>query len=141
MPLKVKVHRLPEFTSLKATGEATFEDFVQLIDRLAEETRQRGDKRLLVDLLDVGGELKFTEHFQIGERAAVRLTHLEKVASVVPETKLTRTSEKVALTRGFQLRVFSSMTEAIRWLSQAPGPKAMHEPTLPASTLRRNPVR
>ena len=121
MPLTAKVHRLPEFTSLKVTGDATLGDFVQLIDRMADDSSQRGDKRVLVDLLDVGGELKFTEHVQMGERAGQRLQHLEKVASVVPAAKLTRTSEKVAQTHGLQLRVFSSMTEAIRWLSQAQG--------------------
>lgn len=132
MPLKFKVHRLPEFTSLKVVGDATLEDFVQLIDEMAEQSRQRGDKRVLVDLLDVGGELKFTEHFQMGERAALRLQHLEKVASVVPAAKITRTSEKVARTHGLHLRVFSSMTEAIRWLSEAQGPRAEQRTAEPA---------
>ena len=133
MPLTAKIHRLPEFTSLKVTGDATLGDFVQLIDRMADESRKRGDKRILVDLLDVGGDLKFTEHFQMGERAALRLQHLEKVASVVPVGKLTRTSEKVALTQGLQLRVFSSMTEAIRWLSQAQGPRPVQRTVEPAN--------
>ena len=132
MSLTVKVHHLPEFTSLKVIGDATLEDFVQLIEHMAHESRQRGDKRVLVDLLDVGGELKFTEHFQMGERAALRLQHLEKMASVVPAAKLTRTSEKVAQTHGLQLRVFSSMTEAIRWLSQAPGPRTAKAAAEPA---------
>ena len=133
MPLTVKIHRLPEFTSLKAIGDATLGDFVQLIDGMADESRRRGDRRLLVDLLDVGGELKFTEHFQMGERAALRLQHLEKVASVVPAAKLTRTSEKVAQTHGLQLRVFTSMTEAIRWLSQAQGPRTDQRTAEPAN--------
>lgn len=123
MPLTFKVHRLPEFTSLKVVGDATLGDFLHLIDEMAEESRRRGDKRMLVDLLDVGGELKFTEQFQMGERAALRLQHLEKMASVVPAAKLTRTSEKVAQTQGLQLRVFSSMNEAIRWLSRAQEPR------------------
>lgn len=133
MPLTAKIHRLPEFTSLKVTGDASLSDFVQLIDDMADESRRRGDKRILVDLLDVGGDLKFTEHFQMGERAALRLQHLEKVASVVPVGKLTRTSEKVALTQGLQLRVFSSMTEAIRWLSQAQGPRPVQRTVEPAN--------
>jgi len=132
MPLKFKVHRLPEFSSLKVVGEATLGDFVQLIDEMAEDSRRRGDKRLLVDLLDVGGELKFTEHFQMGERAALRLQHLEKVASVVPPAKITRTSEKVAQTHGLQLRVFTSMNEAIRWLSHTPGPRTEQRTAEPA---------
>ena len=43
--------------------------------------------------------------------------HLEQLASIVPADQITRTSEKVALKKGLQLHVFTSMTEAIRWLS------------------------
>ena len=113
----IRIRRLREFTSLKVTGRASLADFVDLITRMGEETRRCGDRRVLVDLLEVQGDLKFTEHFQIGEEAARGLRHLQKVASVVPEEKITRTSEKVALMQGLQLRVFTSMTEAIHWLS------------------------
>jgi hypothetical protein len=40
-----------------------------------------------------------------------------KTAFIVPASQITHTSEKVALKQGLQLRVFTSMTEAIRWLS------------------------
>jgi hypothetical protein len=117
--LEVSVHRLPEFTSVKLSGPATIDDFVQVIRGMAAESRRLGDRRMLVDQLDIPTRLKFTEHFRIGEEVAAHLHHLEKLASVVPADQITHTSEKIALQQGLQLRVFTSMREAIRWL-QAP---------------------
>lgn len=93
--------------------------FIELIESLARETREHGDKRVLVDLLGVQGQLKFTEHFQLGDAIARQMRHLEKFASIVPRDKATHTSEKVAVMQGFQLRVFTSVGDAIRWLEEA----------------------
>jgi hypothetical protein len=120
MSLNATIQHQPDFVSIKITGPASLDDFVDLIATVGEQTRQRGDKRVLVDLLGVEGDMKFTEHFQLGSQAAQHLRHLDRMASVVPEDKITRTSEKVALKQGFQLRVFTSMSEAVEWLSQAP---------------------
>jgi hypothetical protein len=57
---------------------------------------------------------------RIGEAAAKQLKHVERLASIVPADQITRTSEKVAVKQGLQLRVFTSMTEAIRWLLEPP---------------------
>jgi hypothetical protein len=121
-PFEVTVHRLQDFTSVKVTGHATLAAFAQLILKVGAQTRNRGDKRVLVDLLGVEGQLKFTEHFRLGEEAAAHLQHLDKVASVVPVDKITHTSEKAAVQQGLQLRVFTSMNDAIRWLSEGPPP-------------------
>lgn len=117
-PLQASIRRLDEFTSVKVTGSASLAAFTQLICDMGEETRRRGDTRVLVDLLDVEGDMKFTDHFQMGEEAAKRLQHLEKLASVVPSDKITHTTEKVALMQGLQLRVFTSINDAIRWLAR-----------------------
>ncbi len=117
MPLQVRVQRLPEFTSVKVSGPATLPEFVAFIAEFGAESHRHGDKRVLVDLLEVQNRFRFTDHFQIGEAAARELKHLERLASIVPASQITRTSEKVAVKHGLQLRVFTSMTEAIRWLS------------------------
>jgi hypothetical protein len=117
MPLQTQIHRSNEFATLKVTGPATLTDFVAFIAELGEITRAHGDKRLLVDLLDVENEFRFTDHFLIGEEAARQLKHLERVASVVPEAEITHTSEKVAVKHGLQLQVFTSMKQAIAWLT------------------------
>lgn len=120
--LEVSVHRLPEFVSVKLSGPATIEDFVRLIGEMGAESRRLGDRRMLVDQLDIPVTLKFTDHFRIGEEVARHLAHLEKLATVVPPDKITRTSEKVALRQGMQLRVFTGINDAIRWL-QEPRPR------------------
>lgn len=115
---EVSIHRLPEFTSVKLSGPATLDDFVTLIQGMAGESRRLGDRRMLVDQLEITTTLKFTDHFRIGEEVARHMQHLEKMASVVPSEKITHTSEKVALQQGMRLRVFTSMTDAIHWLGE-----------------------
>jgi hypothetical protein len=117
MHLQTQIRREADFTTLKVTGPATLGDFVSFIAELGEITRTHGDKRLLVDLLDVENEFRFTDHFLIGEEAARHLKHLERVASLVPEAEITHTSEKVAVKQGLQLQVFTSMKQAIAWLT------------------------
>ena len=119
MSLDAKILRSPQFTSVTISGPASLDDFVGLMNTLGEQTRREGDKRVLVNLLGVEGELKFTDHFQLGSQAAQLLRHLDKLASVVPADKITHTSEKVALKQGFQLRVFTSVDEAARWLGES----------------------
>jgi hypothetical protein len=119
MSLDAKICRSPQFTSVTISGPASLDDFVGLMNTLGEQTRRAGDKRVLVNLLGVEGELKFTDHFQLGSQAAQLLRHLDKLASVVPPGKITHTSEKVALKQGFQLRVFTSADEAVRWLGES----------------------
>lgn len=118
MPLQTTIRRLPEFASVKISGPATLAAFVAFIAELGENTRRHADTRVLLDLLDVENDFRFTDHFQIGEAAARELKHLERIATIVLASQITRTSEKVAVKQGLQLRVFTSMTEAIRWLSQ-----------------------
>ncbi len=71
---------------------------------------------MLVDLRAVHGALAFTEQFRLGQIVASELGFLQKLASVVPQDRITRTSEKVALSMGMQLRVFTDMEEAAQWL-------------------------
>jgi hypothetical protein len=124
MAFEPEIQRLAEFTLCKVVGPASMDDFATLIVAMGEATQKAGDKRVLVDLLGVEGEMKFTDHFQIGQMVAQYMRHLDRIASVVPEDKITRTSEKVAVKQGMQLRVFTSMNEAIRWLGEGLQPAA-----------------
>src|SRR4051812_11942610 len=104
-PFEFTVRRLPGYVCVTVSGQATLDDFVNLIETMAFETRQHRDRRALVNLLGVANELKFTDHFQIGEQAARKLQNLDRLASVVPTERITHTSERVAQHQGMQLRV------------------------------------
>jgi hypothetical protein len=119
MPLHFDSRRFPRFVRYDAAGEASLEDMKHFVDAVEESTRASGDRRVLVDLTAVRENLKFTDHYAIGELVARRLAHLERLASLVPATRRTGTSEKVANTQGTLLRVFVEEGAAVSWLEEA----------------------
>jgi len=117
-PLHFETRRLPLFVRFDVTGEGSFDDMKKLIDAVEETTRAGGDRRILVDLTRVSENLKFTDHYALGELVARRLGHLERLASLVPPPRRTGTSEKVANAQGTALRVFVDEAAATAWLEE-----------------------
>jgi len=116
MTFKLVYRHGPKMALAEVTALAFLESAEPVLRQLEQRTRQHGDKRLLVNLMDVVGTFGPQEQQAIGMLAARHLSHLEKLASLVPEDKITRVSEQVAQSAGMQLRVFTSLTEAVAWL-------------------------
>jgi hypothetical protein len=108
----------PAFSVVEVTALAFVEDAGPALQEMADHTRAHGDRRLLINLTDVVGTFGLEEQRTIGVLAHRHLTHLEKVASLVPPEKLTRVSEKAARAEGMQLKVFTELAPAIAWLSR-----------------------
>ena len=106
----------PTFAVVEVTSLAFLENAEPALREIAERTRQQGDRRLLINLLDVVGTFGPDQHREIGLLAYRYLSHLEKVASLVPPDKITRVSEAAAQAQGLQLRVFTELADAIDWL-------------------------
>jgi hypothetical protein len=106
--------------SAYAVAELTALAFVEsaepVLRGIREKTRKHGDRRLLINLLDVVGTFGPDEQHRIGLLAFQYLSHLEKVASLVPADKLTRVSEAAARAQGMELRVFTNFGDAVDWL-------------------------
>ena len=117
MTFVVVTERLAEYVRITVEGEASIKDFVDLVLTTEQETVYWSDRRLMVDLRGLGGQLDPAEQVFLGELVAQNLSHLERVASVVPADQITRNSENAARQLGMQLRVFSSEAEAAAWLS------------------------
>jgi hypothetical protein len=96
---------------------AFIEESVAVLEELARRTRETGARRLLINLLDVVGTFGREEQQTIGLLAHRHLAHLERVASLVPEDKITRVSEAAARSQGMELRVFTALPEALAWLT------------------------
>ena len=116
MAFRLTLTRAPKLTVAEVSGLAFFEDAPAVLMSIERETREHGDTRLLLNLLDVVGTFGPAEHQQLGEMVARHLSHLEKVASLVPADKITRISERAAEARGMQLRVFTTLIESVGWL-------------------------
>lgn len=118
MTLHYQISRCPGYVRFDATGDAALEDMNAFVEMVAAATRADGTRRVLVDLTRVRENLKFTDHYAIGELVARRLAHLQRLASLVPGERRTGTSEKVANSQGTLLRVFVDEAQAIAWLEE-----------------------
>jgi hypothetical protein len=108
--------RGPAFAVVEVTALAFMENAEPVLRDIAERTRQHGDRRLLVNLVDVVGTFGTDQQREIGLLAYKYLSHLEKVASLVPPEKITRVSEAAAREQGMELRVFTRLGDAMDWL-------------------------
>ena len=106
----------PAYAVAEITALAFLESAEPILRDIAQQTRMHGDRRLLINLMDVVGTFGADEQQRIGLLAFQYLSHLEKVASLVPPEKLTRVSEAAARAQGMELRVFTRFGEALDWL-------------------------
>ena len=106
----------PQFSVVEVTSLAFLENAEPVLREVAQHTREHQDRRLLINLLDVVGTFGPEEQRTIGLLAFQYLAHLEKVASLVQPDKITRQSEAAAQAQGLQLRVFTTLADAIEWL-------------------------
>ena len=116
MAFTIQLSRLPGYVRVQVAGAASIREFVELISTIGQETVYWSDRRVLVDVRQVEGELTPTEQIFLGELIAQDLAHIERVASIVPPARLTRNSERAAQELGSQLRVFDNENEALAWI-------------------------
>lgn len=116
MPFQFRYKHGAAMSVVEVTGLAFAEEAEEVVLAIQARTREQGDRRLLIDLTDVVGTLGEREHQGLGVLAARHLSHLERVASLVPEDKITRVSEAAAVGQGLALKVFTDLTDAVDWL-------------------------
>lgn len=121
MAFTTHITRHPGYVQVEVGGPTSIGDFVALISTVGQETVYWSDRRVLVDLRQVEGALSETEQIFLGELVAQDLSHIERMASVVPTAQITRNSENAAREMGSQLRVFDDPTEALAWLQDDAG--------------------
>ena len=130
MPFSIEIHRRPGFVHFEFRGTASLPDFVEGVGVVETETLFWGDRCALFDLCGVDGELPPEDQVFLGELVGRNLSHLYRLASVVPPDRLTRRSETAARDMGVRLRVFTDADEAAGWLSQGfqeSAPALLHE--------------
>lgn len=119
MNFDVAIVRTASYVRVTVTGTPVISELLSLIHLLGVESETWRDDRVLVDLRSVATEYTRHEQFRIGEETAASLSHMEKIASVVPTERITRVSEKTARRMGANLCVFDNEAAAIRWLAEA----------------------
>lgn len=122
MSFDLAIDRTAQFVRVTVTGKPSLGQMLSLIHLLGVESETWLDDKVLVDLRGVLTPFDHAEQFRIGEEAAASLSHMERIASVVPTERVTRVSEKAARRNGTNVRVFDDETAAVAWLT-APRPE------------------
>jgi hypothetical protein len=118
MNFDVAIDRGRTFVRVTITGQPEIGELLSMIHLLGVESETWKDDRVLVDLRRVDTPFTRHEQFRIGEEAAASLSHMEKIASVVPRERITRVSEKTARRMGANVHVFDNEFAALAWLHE-----------------------
>jgi chromosome condensin MukBEF MukE localization factor len=116
MDFDVAIDATAHFVRVTVSGAPDIGEVLSMIHLLGVESETWEDHRLLVDLRGVRTPFSRLEQFRIGEEAAASLSHMDRIASLVPPERVTRVSEKAAQRNGTNVRVFDDEREAVGWL-------------------------
>ena len=119
MNFDVVIERGPVYVRVTVSGQPEIGELLAMIHLLGVESETWEEDRVLVDLRRVDTIFTRYEQFRIGEEAAASLSHMEKIASVVPPERITRVSQKTARRMGANVTVFSDEKAAVVWLREA----------------------
>lgn len=117
MPIKREIALIGEHLLLTATGN--YENTAEIkekMDDLAGIADSFNVYTIIIDFSYVKGEMTALEKFEMGEYAARLWGFRLKVALIYRAGENTGMFENVAVNRGGNIRVVSSMQEAIEWL-------------------------
>lgn len=116
MNLRFDVEHRHAYSVVRVEGEPSLGQFLSFLHLIGVETTGWKVQRVLFDLRRVKTLSTFTEHDAIGDEAARRLSHLQRVASLVEPHRSTRPSGKAARRAGMNLMVFTDEEAAVAWL-------------------------
>jgi hypothetical protein len=114
MKIAPRFERQPRYLKAIFSGDAALAESVDMMQLVRHSTIEFGDTRLLVDLRQLHESFQPDDEVKLGLHLVKAFAHLQKVASLVPPGRRTRTSEKAA--GPFPFRVFVSEDEAVAWL-------------------------
>jgi hypothetical protein len=116
MSFDVSIAPMAHYMRVTVTGEPSLDQLLSMIHLMGVESETWPRDKVLVDLRGVVTPFSRPDQFRIGEEAAASLSHMDRIASLVPPGRVTRVSEKAARRNGTNVRVFDAESEAVDWL-------------------------
>ena len=101
-------------------GEFSIEAGKQCVDRMAEACAKRDRSKVLLDCRKMTGNMPVFERFKVAEYGATKRDRIERLALLNREDVVLPDNfvENVATNRGMDMKVFTDLEEAIRWLNK-----------------------
>ena len=106
------------FLIAKVSGEFSLRAMLSIVEKIAAEARARHAQRVLLESLEVTGDIPDIDRYELAKRAADMLRHVERLAIVRPaHLRYTRFGIDVAHNRGLDIRAFVDAKTAEDWLN------------------------
>jgi hypothetical protein len=100
-----------------ASGEYTIDWFIELIGEIARRAVQQQAACILLDVRELNGIVSFVDRYRAGYKAAESWILIPvAVVGTTPFIDPGRLGETVARNRGVNVKVFTDITDAERWL-------------------------
>jgi hypothetical protein len=124
MSLRTKIIKRKEYLVANFAGQGTLDEISRQFSGLAEQCRVAKLNKLLINISALKGTLTVAARYQAGERAVTFLSDGIKLAVVgtTEQKDPGLLGELVARNRGVNVRVFTDLAEAKRWLLEKAQP-------------------
>ena len=106
----------PRYLAARLDGLVSPAAWEEVLRQLEAAIAPTNVDRLLLDLTAIVGWLGQPERQAVGGLMATRFAKMKKVALVIQAVKITGVVENEAQRRGLNLKIFSDMQEAERWV-------------------------
>lgn len=116
MLFNIAVKHGGQYLLVIGSGDAEICDMLALIDVTARIAQRKKYTHVLLDFLLVRPDITPLEHVELATHTAVMLSKVSMVASAVASEFRTGASEKAAQMSGANLRTFTDLHSAERWL-------------------------
>ena len=95
-PYDVIVTREAAWVRVCVVGTPTIDQLLSAVHLLGVRSEAWPQRAMLVDLREVATPFEPAEQYRLGEETAASLSHMSRIASVVPPERVTRISQKAA---------------------------------------------
>jgi hypothetical protein len=118
MSVQLQIEEMPGYLAARFTGTGTPEEAWRQFELIAEHCKRTNKNKLLLDYAEAHGEVSLADRYFLGEEAQIFARYGLKVASVATQEQIDprRFGEMVAQNRGVNVRGFTNVKDAEKWL-------------------------
>jgi hypothetical protein len=116
--MKIHLEEIIGYLAVRFIGAVTAEEALGQFESIMEQCERANKNKLLLDFTEAQTELSLADRYFLGEGAKIFARHTSKVATVGRPEQLDsrRFGEMVAQNRWVNVRTFTNVEDAARWL-------------------------
>jgi hypothetical protein len=118
MSVQLQIEEMPDYLAARFTGAGIPEEAWRKFELIAEHCKRANKNKLLLDFAEAHGEISLVNRYLLGIETQIFAQYGIKVATVNRPEQIDprRLGEMVALNRWVNVRAFTNVKDAEKWL-------------------------